>query len=148
MKEYLLSIAGVTVLSAVFTMILPSGKLHSFLAGILRLCCLFVLLSPVFSFVSSLPDAPSSTVIALDEGYLAYCDRLVSSAFEKAIEADLARFDPSGTYEVTAEVSSTSLTKIRFSLRISGEKPHTDKIGQVIAYLKETYRVEVVYESD
>ncbi len=56
MKEYVLSVAGVALISSIFSMVLPNGNLSKFSYGILRLCCVMTILTPIVGVVDSLSD--------------------------------------------------------------------------------------------
>ena len=47
MKAYILSIAGAVLLSAVITIISPSGKMGKFIKGTSKLLILVIMLAPV-----------------------------------------------------------------------------------------------------
>ena len=50
MTEYLISVVGMTVLSVVVDLILPSGKMSAFVRSIASLFLFFVIVSPILKF--------------------------------------------------------------------------------------------------
>ena len=103
MKTYILAIAGVILLSAVVTMIAPSGKMGKFVKGTMKLVILVVMISPAISWVKSGKlDLPASTSVRLDEGYLEACSARLEAADEEEIGAYIAeQFSVDCTVKVT-----------------------------------------------
>lgn len=73
MKTYILAIVGVVLLSAVITIIAPSGKMGKFLKGATKLAILFVMLLPLRSLLSGDALTVSGGDMALDQNYLEHC---------------------------------------------------------------------------
>lgn len=89
MKSYILAIAGVILLTAVITVILPGGKTGKFLKGAMKLVILAVMISPVIGWVKSgKPDFAAPSSLSLDGGYLEAC----SARLERADEAEIASY--------------------------------------------------------
>ncbi len=91
MKAYILSIAGVILLSAVISVIAPSGKTGKFIKGTVRLFILAVMLAPLFGWVKKgePPAISENAAISEDEGYLMACAELLATQDEREIEAYL-----------------------------------------------------------
>lgn len=88
MKAYILSIAGIILLSAVISIVSPPGKMGKFLKGATKLFILLVLVSP---FVSWFTDGEFSLmnvsdVFEADTEYYRKCADLLSAADREAIE--------------------------------------------------------------
>ena len=148
MSEYFLSVCGATLLSALLTQILPSGKTNKFLIGILKLCCLAVFVAPVASWLRQFPQTePSDLQIELDSSYLDHCDELVSQDVATAIEQDAEeRF--SVVCRVRVEVFRSELRRIFFSLQgMNDSAAHINTIDRIKAYLENKYGVEACYET-
>ena len=79
MTGYILSIAGVVLLSALVAMIAPSGKMGEFLKGVTKLVTLFILLAPIGKLAAGDEFIFSVGKIETDEAYLAYCAQELSA---------------------------------------------------------------------
>lgn len=81
MKEYLLKITGMAILTTIFSILSPEKKLKKPIDAVLKLCMLTMLLSPVFLFFGQNKELFSSeTTISADEDYLSF-------STEKAVRA-------------------------------------------------------------
>lgn len=78
MKGYILAVVGIVLISAVITIIAPSGKMGTFLKGATKLAILFVMLFPIRSLLSGGSVSVSGGEMALDEGYLTHCAQELS----------------------------------------------------------------------
>lgn len=85
MTGYILSIAGVVLLSALVAMIAPSGKMGEFLKGVTKLVTLFILLAPIGKLAAGDEFIFSVGKIETDEAYLAYCAQELSAQDEAEI---------------------------------------------------------------
>ena len=94
MKEYLLSVVGITLLSALLIHILPQGKMNKTLKGWVRAVCLLVVISPVLALFESAANKGgwknffdsffSQTVIQTNNKYIDYCrEKSVADAQER-----------------------------------------------------------------
>lgn len=76
MSAYILSVCGAVIFSSLVMIILPDGKIGKFINGILKLTCVFIMLSPIISKVDELKpnedDTQTSSEISLDLNYLEY----------------------------------------------------------------------------
>lgn len=71
MEQYLLQIVGMAILTTVFSLLAPEKKLKKPIEGVLKLCMLTVLFSPVFLFFTKEQEIFSLTEINLtDETYV------------------------------------------------------------------------------
>lgn len=129
MKAYILSVAGIILLSAVITLICPAGKMGKSIKGAARLLILFVMLSPFISATERLPEGE----IAEDPAYLAACAGLLEAEDEQTLSAYIYE-----TYALSASVnaereSSTpfSLKKITVRLDLSGINGESERIHMV-----------------
>ncbi|MDE7296295.1 MAG: stage III sporulation protein AF [Clostridia bacterium] len=126
MKEYILSVAGIILLSAVITVILPSGKMGKFIKGAMKLFTLVVLVSP---FVKNWDKGTSfypEANVSMDGQYLSHCAATLAEADEKAITQELSQ-----TYSVTAEVEVERRAEAKFPLeKISVKITDFGIIGQ------------------
>lgn len=144
MKAYILSIAGVILLSAVLSMIVPNGKTGAFVRGMMKLLILSVVIAPMIGWLKTgeFDFAPS----ALNENaaYLEKCASIVSQNDESEI-----RFYLQETFGVTAEAEVTRSTDGRYFLEkitvniyefgINGQDGHIDIISRIRSALEERY---------
>ena len=73
MGGYLLSILGVVMLGVVIDVILPSGSISKYISGIFAIIVMFVIISPVITWVKSgynIKDYFTLQDISLDEKLL------------------------------------------------------------------------------
>ncbi len=123
MKAYILSVAGAVLISAVITVILPSGKMGKFIAGALRLFVLVVMIAPLAGLVQGKPLAlGNSAHIAVDGAYFERSAAALEAHDEAAIGEFLAE-----NYDVSAKVDVERARdplfvrkKIRIELALGG----------------------------
>lgn len=99
MKEYLLSVVGITLLSALLIHILPQGKMNKAVKGWVRAVCLLVVISPVLAVFESaskkggwknfFDDFFSQTVIQTDDKYIDYCREKSVADAEKRLQTKI-----------------------------------------------------------
>ncbi len=142
MKAYILSIAGVILISAVVAIISPSGKMGKFIKGMTRLFLFVVLISPFVSLVKGEIHLPSAE-FQTDEGYL----RTYSRMLARSDEEEIARWIE-GEFGVVAEVSVSrsvdDFSHEKISVRvtdfgINGEESHIDILSAIGKALYERY---------
>lgn len=148
MSGYILSIAGIILLSSVVTLIAPVGKTGKFIRGITKLACLAVLLAPFTSLAEGKGFTFSPATFQTDQAYLRNCATLAEEGEEAKIAAYLQE-----EFSVTAEVSVTcdgdspfSVKKVRVQVKDFGINPpeaHIDIIGETKRALEKSYRCEV-----
>lgn len=126
MKAYILSIAGVVLLSAVITIIAPGGKMGKFLRGAVKLVILFVMVSPIAVFFTEGEFSFGTVSVTMDDEYLGYC----AEQFAAEDEASIAEYLYE-EYGVRADVDVTRLADESFSYeKISVEITDFGIIGQ------------------
>ena len=99
MKEYLLSIIGILLLSSLLLSIIPEGKTASVIKGTTKMACLVVILSPIIGYFSSTVKESRNgekagmffqeTVIEEDESFIQYYSEMRIHLAESAIEKEL-----------------------------------------------------------
>lgn len=126
MKGYILSLAGIVLLSAVITVILPSGKMGKFIKGAMKLFTLVVLVSPfVKDWDKSIPLYTEKS-INMDEEYLSSCATTLAEEDERAIREALVQ-----SFSVEAEVEVERKAEAKFPLeKISVKITDFGIIGQ------------------
>ena len=89
MNGYILTVLGVVLVSTLSTAILPDGKTATFVKSIARLACIFVVISPVFTFFqkgSNGENIFNEMVINTDGAYIDYCSKISIKNAEKALK--------------------------------------------------------------
>ena len=96
MNAYLTSVVGIVLLSGIVAALLPEGKSAQAVKGTAKLCCLFVILSPIAKvwkkggdtekFIS---DFFEESVIRTDETFIEYCRNERVSLAEELIEKEV-----------------------------------------------------------
>lgn len=147
MKAYVLSLAGVILISAVISVVAPAGKMGGFIKGMTRLFIFVVLISPFVRFVKN-PDAfLTGAEIETDDGYLKTYSAMLSRSDEEEIAAWLKE-----TYGVTAELNVSrsfddfSYEKITVRVRdfgINEVETHIDILSAIGEKLHGRYGCEV-----
>ena len=96
--EWVISVCSVVVFNVLITLILPSGKLNTYVSFILSILLVFVMIRPIFSIdISKIFDQVASTNnIIIDYDFLSYINQL--KAQEK--EEDCIKLLNSEGYEV------------------------------------------------
>ncbi len=150
MKAYILSIAGIVLVTAAISIISPGGKMGSAIKGMSKLFILVVMVTPLVSLVSKHTKSVFSVEeIKTDDSYLASCAEILCERDEKEIQAYL-----SDSFSVIAEVDVERKQKGGFERErivvkitdfgIIGQEGHIDKTEQVQKALCERYGCEAV----
>lgn len=146
MKAYILSIAGVVLISAVVSIIAPNGKMGKFIRGAVKLVGLVVLLTPFVSLFQGKGFSFESARFDTDETYLQRCVALMEERDEEEIQTFLQE-----TFSVTAEAAVKRETDSVFSVKIiqikisdfgiNGEGEHINIVDQIKEALLKKYGV-------
>ncbi len=144
MTGYILSIAGVVLLSALVAMIAPSGKMGEFLKGVTKLVTLFILLAPIGKLAAGDEFIFSVGKIETDEAYLAYCVQELSAQDEAEIVLWLDEtYDVVGEADVKRNADATfSYQKIQVTILDFGiyeQDEHIHISEQIEAALETRY---------
>ncbi len=109
MKEYLLSIIGIVLISSLLLSIIPEGKTASVIKGTTKMACLVVIISPIIGHFSSTVKGSKygekagmffqETVIEEDESFIQYYSEIRIRLAESAIETELFE-----QYQIKSEV--------------------------------------------
>ena len=112
MSEYLLSLIGVVLLSAILTGILPEGKTSGLIKSVMRMVCILAIISPIVTFFTSgrfsIEGEKNSTTffaqtgIQADDSFIHYYSEMRIEETENALENELLE-----KYQTVAEVSLT-----------------------------------------
>ena len=146
MKTYILSIAGVVLLTAIISIVVPNGKMGKFIQGMGKLLTLTVMIAPFATlFMKQKGElAFSSANIAADERYLVSCARILSERDEEEIKKALNdEFSVTAEVEVergkTAGFPSEKITVKITDFGIIGQDGHIDKAKAVQEMLEKRY---------
>lgn len=149
MKEYILSIVSVILLTAAVGVILPEGKTGQFVKGIFAVATLVVILTPLANLGAGEPafDFPESAETAYDEGYLDYIYDKRCASYETALEAYIGEQGCEGEAEVCYGLDDREffVTKVIINLKISGisdEDEHIYIMSQIQKTAAEYCNVE------
>ena len=89
-SAWVLSIVGIIILSMLVDMILPDGKMSSFIKNIFGYLIIVVMLSPVFTFFTnkdfSFNDLFDSSRVEIQDDFIANVNRQFLDKAEKSIE--------------------------------------------------------------
>ena len=144
MKAYVLSIVGAVLISAVITIIAPSGKMGRFVKGGMKLFTLVVLVAPFVNWFQSGKLSLSASALGEDDGYFAACAEMLEARDEEEIVATIGeKFGVEATAEVSRRADATFERKkiiVKISdFGISGQGEHKDILDRVQAFLNEQY---------
>ena len=96
MKEWLLSVTAVVLLSVLLELLLTEGKIKKYVSGVIRLVVIVVVFVPVIKFVKSdfdwtdvFPQTEVSQTV-VDENTLAFIDGMKREEAEKEVENKLS----------------------------------------------------------
>ena len=144
MREYVLAIAGVVLVSAVISIIAPSGKMGKFIKGATRLAVLVILVSPFANVLSGGEFSFSSEQIAEDSAYLRRCADLLSEEDEKNIAKFMqTEFGVAGEADVIRNGNQNyayeKITIKIYDFGIFGEDEHIDIMCKIQDSLQSKY---------
>lgn len=165
MNEYLLSVIGTVILSAVLTAILPEGRTLGVVKAVARLACVLAIVAPVLNFfrsgnLSAFGEKNSDrifseSVIEAEETFIEYYSEMRIRETERALELELSE-----KYSVEAEVAlaykrqeervdgryasdKIKITGIHVKLK---EKSNEEVLQKMWEYLTKNYCSEVLIE--
>lgn len=147
MKAYILSLAGVILISAVISMIAPAGKMGKFVKGMTRLFIFVVLISPFVRFAKDPEGFLPSAQIETDDGYLRQYTAMLSRSDEKEI-ADWLENEYGVWAEVTVSRSFDDFSYEKINVRVTDfgineNKTHIDILSAIGKTLHARYGCEV-----
>ena len=161
MSEYLLTIIGTVLLSAVITAVLPDGKTANTVKGVAKLVCVLAIVTPALQFFKTGNGKESKnpknffaeTVIQTDEGFIKYYSEMRVRYTESVLEQEI--FEKFG---VACEAALSWKTSETNSFQGNGEiqitqiqiklKNNTDEevVLRMWEYLTKNYCSEVLIE--
>ncbi len=143
MGAYILSIAGVILISAVISIIAPSGKMGKFVKGMTRLFIFVVLVAPFVKLVKEPETVLTGAEIGVDEGYLDAYSSMLSRTEAEDIAAYLKeKYGVRAKVEVRRLPEDLSYEKITVCVTdfgINGEETHIDILSSIAECLYARY---------
>lgn len=156
MNEYLLSIVGTVLLSAILTAILPDGKTSGLIKGVTRLACTLVIISPIVTLFQSetgsfletkkSDDIFSQSVIDAEQTFIHYYSELRVRETEKALAREIAEkqeIEVTVSLEWTREKEDIRIDKICVK---TYKQEDEEVLKKVWEHLTENYCSEVLIE--
>ena len=156
MNEYLLSIVGTVLLSAILTAILPDGKTSGLIKGVTRLACTLVIISPIVTLFQSetgsfletkkSDDIFSQSVIDAEQTFIHYYSELRVRETEKALAREIAEkqeIEVTVSLEWTREKEDIRIDKICVK---TYKQEDEEVLKRVWEHLTENYCSEVLIE--
>ncbi len=147
MKAYILSIAGIVLLTALITIVAPGGKVGKFLKGVTKPVILLVMLAPLATLFTGNGTELSAADLPEDKDYLAFCAEELAASDEAAIGRYLQE-----TYGICAQVDVSRSAEAGFPCKkisvnitdfgIIGQDEHIHISEEVVRVLEERYGCE------
>ena len=158
MNGYLLSIAGVVVLSVILSSVLPNGKTSGLIKSIMRMACILAIISPIITFfysgslsVSGVKNSDaifSQSVIEQERAFIHYHSEMRIAETERALEKEiLTQFSVETSvalsWELETDYDLIKITQIRVMTKEQKEGEVLEKMWE---YLTKNYCSEVLIE--
>ena len=145
MKEYVLSVAGMAILTAVVSVLIGEKKYGKTVNGVLKLCMLLTMISPIFQYMGQDTTTffPSQSIFGQDYAY-------INNSYSLALETQLKqRFDVTAEVEVQVEsklqpsaqsnVYADGIQSVKiyiFDFGMNDREPHINIITQIAEEVK------------
>ncbi len=153
MKAYILTLAGIILVSAVVSLLVPQGKMSAFIKGMTKLLVLAVVVAPFISYFKKEEFEFTNAEINWDVAYLERSASLIAKEDEEEISSYLSE-----DYGVTAEVGVTRAWDGNYTMQIItvkitdsgifGQDDHINNIAEIKSRLEERYGCTVeIYEA-
>ena len=158
MNGYLLSIAGVVILSAILSAILPSGKTSGLIKSVMRTACILAIISPIVTFfrsgalsvsgVKNFDAIFSQSVIEQERAFIHYHSEMRIAEAEKNLEKEIfeqfsVEADVALSWELETDDGVIKITQIRVELI---EQKDGEVLKRMWEYLTKNYCSEVLIE--
>ena len=164
MSAYVLSVIGVILISAILTVILPSGKTNSLIKCVARLACVLVIVMPLLIYFQSgtwsngitfFGDEFQETVIHTDAGFIQYYSEMRVRETERSLKEELLEeFYVKAEVRLSWEMESAMIgsyytqEKIKITrIQVINEEKQAEEVERAMwVYLTENYCSEVLIE--
>ncbi len=160
MNEYLLSVIGAVLLSALLTAILPEGKTAPVIKAVSRMVCVLAIIAPVLTFfqkqakqqsVENLPTFFKQSVIDGQETFIKYYSEMRVRDAEISLEEEIR-----AKYGIPVEITLLWENDGKYNdfdeikiIRICVElmkKAEEEVVSEMMEYLRKNYCSEVQIE--
>lgn len=120
MKQWLLSVAGIAILSVLCDVILPHGQTKKYIKTVIGVIVTLTMVQPIFSLLSSLgtSSTASQTDISVDSRYLSY----VEASHADAANSIAAALISSGFAEAAVTFDAENLRYVAVLNEVFSEK--------------------------
>ena len=151
MKEWVLCLTGVIILTTIFYLIMPSGKTNSLIKGIFSLVCILVLVQPILSLKNNDYDIFNFAEIELnlDDDYLSYVNTKNVENIEKTCQKLLKN---QCLYSDTIDVEFVEVKDYEYKLKgiqiklknlvIEDKSEHINRLESVRSSISEYFGIE------
>ena len=165
LSEYLLSLIGVVLLSAILTAIIPEGKTAGLIKSVMRMVCVLAIISPILTFlgdgalsISGIKNSTSilsETGIQQDSAFIHYYSEMRVTEAEKALQEEIfERFSVNCEVELlwgfesekvgkNTDIELIKITQICVKMI---EKQEEEVVRKMWEHLTENYCSEVLIE--
>lgn len=90
MSEYILKVVGVVFISIMVDLIIPSGKMEKYVKGVMALVIVFVIISPIPTFIKGMQDQKIDiSTNLIDENFVKKANLLKEDAVKSTIISSL-----------------------------------------------------------
>ncbi len=140
MKAYVLAVAGMALLTAIVSVLIPEKKFGKTINGVLKLCMLLTLVSPIFQYVRQ--DTPN---FLLNESIFGQDTAYINNSYALAIKTQIEN-----QYDITIEVNVTFEEKqkrVTIYIRDFGmneKEEHINIINQITETVKKLSNADMV----
>lgn len=151
MKEWVLCLTGVILLTTIFYLIMPSGKTNSLIKGIFSLVCILVLVQPILSLKNADYDSFNFAEIELnlDDDYLSYVNTKnvenIEKTCQKLIKNQCLYSDTIDVEIVEVKDYEYKLKGIQIKLKnlvIEDKSEHINRLESVRSSISEYFGIE------
>lgn len=137
MTAYILSAAGAVFLTVVVSMIMPEGKLSKAVGFVLRIVCIAVLISPIFSLFKITSDGGEGDMIDYE-----YVAEIFSDSQSRTLEGMLyEEFGLECDCEVSVSFEDGELKESGVEVEV--QDVEKELIDDIVAYLKEVGYINI-----
>ena len=140
MKAYVLSVAGMALLTAIVSVLIPEKKFGKTINGVLRLCMLLTLVSPIFQYIRQ--DTPNflfnESIFGQDAAY-------INNSYALAIKTQIEN-----QYGITVEVKAAfeekenRVTIYILDFGMNEKEEHINIINQITETVKKLSDTDIV----
>lgn len=112
MSAWLLSVAGISILSVLIDVVLPNGQTNKYIKGIIAFCMVFVIISPIPALLKSdfnLDGVFSSTSIEIETEFIYQVNRTKLTYLQNQITGELEQILPNIKIVVNGDIFETDM---------------------------------------